>query len=253
MNILKAIALVVFMGFTTSIVMPEISEARPKHTETYKKKVKKKTYKKKYAKVRKNKRKQTTQTTQPRKVVAIAPTKNCFEYAGNSHAAFFACDQQRSNPTSVTTLNNSGNRNSTRPTKNVVAVASRYEGLHARKNRKKLTEILSKPFYNRIVDPTRIPWCAAFANAVLKEAGYSTTQSLLARSFLAYGAKTKSPAKGDIVVFRRGYGNVSGHVGFFMGYDPTSRYVMVLGGNQRKQVNVVYYPVSKVLGYRKIG
>lgn len=250
MNILKTIALVVFMGFTTSIVIPEISEARPKHTQTYKKKFKKKTYKKRYAKVRKIKRKQTTQ---PRKVVAIAPTKNCFENAGNSPAAFFACDQQRSNPTVVTTQNNSGNRNPIWPTKNVVAVASRYEGLHARKNRKKLTEILSKPFSNRIVDPTRIPWCAAFANAVLKEAGYNTTQSLLARSFLAYGAKTKSPTKGDIVVFRRGYGNVSGHVGFFMGYDPTSRYVMVLGGNQSKQVNVVYYPVSKVLGYRKIG
>ena len=127
--------------------------------------------------------------------------------------------------------------------KSPVAIARQYEGLHARRNRRQLRVLLK-------IDPVRIAWCAAFANAVLKKAGYDTTESLVARSFLIYGERTRRPQKGDIVVFSRG--RRGGHVGFFMGYDETGKYVLVLGGNQRKQVNVVRYPRRRVLGYRRI-
>ena len=125
-------------------------------------------------------------------------------------------------------------------------------GLNARSDRQKL----AKYFENKIemnVDPARIPWCAAWANAVLADTGFATTASLQARSFLSYGINTKEPQEGDIVVFSRGKNQWAGHVGFYMdrvtldGKD----YIAVLGGNQAKGVNIAYYPASRVLGYRK--
>ena len=132
--------------------------------------------------------------------------------------------------------------------KNHVAIARKYEGMSARRNRRTLRTVMK-------IDPMRIPWCAAFANAILKNAGHEGTGSLMARSFLSYGKKTWRPSKGDIVVFKRGRSRSSGHVGFYMGETVVRgvRYILVLGGNQRKAVNVAMYPKRKVLGYRRIG
>lgn len=131
--------------------------------------------------------------------------------------------------------------------KNHVVIARKYEGMSARRNRRTLRTVMK-------IDPMRIPWCAAFANAVLKKAGHEGTGSLMARSFLSYGKKTWRPSKGDIVVFKRGRSRRSGHVGFYMGETVVRgvRYILVLGGNQRKAVSVAMYPKRKVLGYRKI-
>jgi uncharacterized protein (TIGR02594 family) len=131
--------------------------------------------------------------------------------------------------------------------KNHVAIARKYEGMSARKHRRTLRTVMK-------IDPMRIPWCAAFANAVLKKAGHEGTGSLMARSFLSYGKKTWRPSKGDIVVFKRGRSRSSGHVGFYMGETIVHgvRYILVLGGNQRKAVSVAMYPKRKVLGYRRI-
>ena len=98
----------------------------------------------------------------------------------------------------------------------------------------------------------RIPWCAAFANAILNRSGYETTNSLMARSFLHWGTKTKDPRDGDIVVLKRGQSNATGHVGFFQGYEWFAgvQYVKVLGGNTDNAVQVGYFPISAVLGYR---
>ena len=132
--------------------------------------------------------------------------------------------------------------------KNHVVIARKYEGMSARRNRRTLRTVMK-------IDPMRIPWCAAFANAILKKAGHEGTGSLMARSFLSYGKKTWRPSKGDIVVFKRGRSRSSGHVGFYMGETVVRgvRYILVLGGNQRKAVNVAMYPKRKVLGYRRIG
>ena len=170
----------------------------------------------------------------------------------NSAASFFAADRAlMANLSSVKRGVVVKSVKKKRPSKSwfkkdPVAIARRYEGMNARRNRRILKTVLN-------VDPVRIPWCAAFANAMLARAGYEGTGSLMARSFLRYGTRTRSPQEGDIVVFSRG--RRGGHVGFYMGeeYRNGRKYILVLGGNQRKAVNVAYYPARRVLGYRKIG
>lgn len=139
-------------------------------------------------------------------------------------------------------------------TSDPVRIAREWEGLNTRKDRTDLTKLLSDGNDMR-VDPVRIPWCAAFANAVLSKAGYHGTGSLLARSFLGYGIATKYPREGDIAVFSRGRNKTAGHVGFYVGEETLDgvKYIKVLGGNQNKEVSVAYYPADKLLGYRKLG
>jgi uncharacterized protein (TIGR02594 family) len=134
-----------------------------------------------------------------------------------------------------------------------VRIAREWEGYNERKNRQDLIKLLSDG--NMKVDPTRIPWCAAFANAILNKAGYEGTGSLMARSFLGYGIPTTYPREGDIAVFSRGKSNQAGHVGFYVGEEIVDgvKYIKVLGGNQNKEVSVAYYPANKLLGYRKLG
>ena len=129
-----------------------------------------------------------------------------------------------------------------------ITVAKKYEGLHAHKDRATLRELMD-------IDPARIAWCAGFVNAILEKTGLSGTDSLQARSFLQWGTPTKNPKEGDVVVFSRGRSREAGHVGFYVGEEVVDgvRYILVLGGNQRKAVNVAYYPARQVLGYRTIG
>jgi uncharacterized protein (TIGR02594 family) len=132
----------------------------------------------------------------------------------------------------------------------VVMEAKKWEGKTAKKNRKELKELFAGT--DMPIDPARIPWCAAFANAILNRSGYETTNSLMARSFLHWGSKTKQPRDGDIVVLKRGHSNATGHVGFFQGYEWFGgvQYVKVLGGNTDNAVQIAYFPTSAVLGYR---
>jgi uncharacterized protein (TIGR02594 family) len=132
--------------------------------------------------------------------------------------------------------------------------AKRWEGKTAYGNRQELKAFLAHGNNNVPVDPARIPWCAAFANAILNREGYSTTGSLAARSFLTLSHKTKDPDIGDIVVLKRGRNNYSGHVGFFEGYEIHEgvKYVKVFGGNTDKAITTGWYPVTAVLGYRKV-
>lgn len=135
--------------------------------------------------------------------------------------------------------------------KEVVVEAKKWTGKHQKDNRKELQGLFADGKLPP-VDPVRIPWCAAFANAILSRSGYETTNSLMARSFLTWGVKTKNPKEGDIVVLARGNDGWSGHVGFFEGFEVVDgvKYVKVLGGNTEKSVQTGWYPVSKVLGYR---
>jgi uncharacterized protein (TIGR02594 family) len=132
--------------------------------------------------------------------------------------------------------------------------AKRWEGKTATGNRQELKALLSEGNNNKPVDPNKIPWCAAFANAILNREGYSTTGSLTARSFLTLVNKTKTPQLGDIVVTKRGKSNAAGHVGFFEGFEEVEgvKYVKVFGGNTAKAVTTGWFPVTAVLGYRKI-
>ena len=129
--------------------------------------------------------------------------------------------------------------------------AKQWEGMTASGNRWELKQLFTDNGVQPI-DPTRIPWCAAFANAILRREGYEGTNSLMARSFLSWGHKTIEPKEGDIVVVKRGRGNTYGHVGFFAGYEWYGgvKYVKVFGGNTGHSVQVGYFPAEKVLGYR---
>jgi uncharacterized protein (TIGR02594 family) len=139
----------------------------------------------------------------------------------------------------------------TEVTKEVVAEAKKWEGKHAKKDKQELKKLFVETGQGP-VDPVHIPWCAAFANAILRRTDVEGTDSLRARSFLTWGIKTKDPKEGDVVVLARGNDGWSGHVGFFMGYEwyEGVKYVKVLGGNTDKSVQVGLYPASKVIGYR---
>jgi uncharacterized protein (TIGR02594 family) len=121
----------------------------------------------------------------------------------------------------------------------IVADASRFIGMNERKHTNSLQKITK-------VNPRKTPWCAAFVNGILKRNGKKTTNSAAAASFKTYGKRVTKPIKGDIVVMR-------GHVGIFMGFVTKNgkRYVAVLGGNQSNSVKVSYYPVSRVVAYRR--
>lgn len=138
---------------------------------------------------------------------------------------------------------NSGARGS-----GTIAIADNYVGYSERRHRQQLMGLFNFAFNHR-VDPSRTPWCAAFANGVLKKSGRKTTGSLTAASFLGYGKKTRTPKQGDIVVLKPGSRY---HVGFYMGTVVKNgvRYVKVLGGNQSNQVKVTYYKASRVVAYR---
>jgi len=183
--------------------------------------------------------------TQPKRTDAFTNERGT---ADQTAASFFREDrlitQLLNNPFQLPTSIRRENNNP------VVAEAKKWEGKNARKDRKELKALFASS--NIPVDPVRIPWCAAFANAILNRSGYETTNSLMARSFLTWGIKTKEPQEGDIVVLKRGRSNTTGHVGFFQGYEWFSgvKYVKVLGGNTNDSIQIAYFPTSAVLGYR---
>lgn len=93
-----------------------------------------------------------------------------------------------------------------------------------------------------------VAWCAAFLGACLERAGYASTRSLLARSYLDWGSPIEAPRIGAIAVLSRGDDPGQGHVGFVVGVN--ARSVMLLGGNQTDAVNVQSFDIGRLLGLR---
>lgn len=120
-----------------------------------------------------------------------------------------------------------------------VGVAKTYQGLHEGKNLRSLMSLIK-------VNPRNTPWCAAFANAVLKKSGKKGSGSLTARSFLGWGRRVSSPVSGDVVILRTKFGY---HVGFFIGRKGGQ--VLVIGGNQSNSVKVTAYSARSVVQYRR--
>jgi uncharacterized protein (TIGR02594 family) len=90
------------------------------------------------------------------------------------------------------------------------------------------------------------PWCAAFVNWCLEEAGYEGTGHGLARKFIQWGVESE-PRLGAIIVVRyKGHkdlhtGSRNGfHVGFLV-HDFTHSF-RILGGNQRNRVSFRNFP-----------
>ena len=156
------------------------------------------------------------------------------------------CENLMSRDTAVTRIfiNNSN--------PSYVLYAASYVGLQERQDREQLRSLVG-------VDPVRIEWCAAFINAILERHSIPGSDSvsdtpLMARSFLNWGTSVEEPRRGDIVIFKRGNSSWQGHVAIYLGtVERNGRtYYRILGGNQNDSVNVIEYPVSALLGIRRI-
>jgi uncharacterized protein (TIGR02594 family) len=93
------------------------------------------------------------------------------------------------------------------------------------------------------------PWCSAFINWCMVQAGIKGTNSAAARSWLDWGIVLTVPIIGCIVILKRG-APPSGHVTLYAGADSDPAYIRCIGGNQSDQVKCSKYPVADVLGYR---
>lgn len=94
-------------------------------------------------------------------------------------------------------------------------------------------------------------WCSLFINYVAFKSGLPYTKKLNARSWLDIGTKVTTPKVGDVCVFWREHKDSwKGHVGLYLGEQGGN--INVLGGNQSNAVNVQQYPVSRLLGYRRL-
>ena len=91
------------------------------------------------------------------------------------------------------------------------------------------------------------PWCSAFVNWCIEQAGLKGTNSAWARSWLEWGREqgVGDSWVGCVCVLSREGG---GHVGFLVAYDDDR--VKLLGGNQGDAVSEVWLPMDRVLGYR---
>lgn len=93
-----------------------------------------------------------------------------------------------------------------------------------------------------------VPWCAAFAGAMLKRGGVAGTGSLMARSYLGWGETVSEPRPGAIAVLERGSDPAAGHVGFYVG--ETAGQIILLGGNQSDAVSVAAFDAKRLIAYR---
>lgn len=93
------------------------------------------------------------------------------------------------------------------------------------------------------------PWCSAFVNWCITQAGLQGTDSAWARSWLNWGqeADWNNLIPGAVVVLQRGEN--SGHVGFFVDTDAGGQ-IKLLGGNQGDRVCEAWFPQSRILRIR---
>lgn len=104
----------------------------------------------------------------------------------------------------------------------------------------------------RVTDDA-IPWCSAFANWCMREAGVRGTGKANARSWLSWGIPMIEPKIGCVCVFSRPPNPASGHVAFYAGEVARKGLpsdILVLGGNQGDQVRAAPYARARLLGYR---
>lgn len=134
--------------------------------------------------------------------------------------------------------------------------AKYYEGLSEIPGKKHNPTIVEwakslKPW----VSDDETPWCTTFVNVMLRETGFSGTGQLNARSFLDWGQPTYTPEPGNIVVlWRESPSSWKGHVAFFEKFETLNgtQGVRLFGGNQNNKVSSNWYPLSRVIGYRKV-
>ena len=92
------------------------------------------------------------------------------------------------------------------------------------------------------------PWCSAFVNWCMGQAGMAGTGRGNARSWLHWGTPIADCRLGAVAVFRRGQDRSRGHVAFYVG--DAGGQLLVLGGNQGNRVCVLGYDRGRLLGLR---
>lgn len=106
-----------------------------------------------------------------------------------------------------------------------------------------------------------IAWCSAFVNGMAWELGLPRSSSAAARSWLKIGTPiplAQAEPGFDVVILRRGEGAqpgpevvaAPGHVGFYGGIVGDA--VRVRGGNQANSVSDATFPMSRILGIRRL-
>lgn len=128
----------------------------------------------------------------------------------------------------------------------VYAIAQKEMGIHdvaGPENNPRILEYAKCTSLDASNDET--PWCSAFANWCLAQAGVKGTNSAWAKSFLGWGTKLDTPVKGCIAVFSRLQG---GHVAFFDHAEGDLIYC--LGGNQQDQVKISIFSKLHFIEYR---
>lgn len=106
-----------------------------------------------------------------------------------------------------------------------------------------------------------VAWCSAFMNGIAWELRLARSKSAAARSWLLVGTSkllNEAIVGFDVVVIKRGGGTqpgpevikAQGHVGLFAGIEGDR--VMLLAGNQGNAVSIASFPITDILGIRRI-
>ena len=99
-------------------------------------------------------------------------------------------------------------------------------------------------------DSEEIPWCSSFVCYCVEMAGFKSTRSKTARSWMKWGERVSKPEEGDIAVFLRGKKKGwQGHVAFYVKTE--GEYIVILGGNQANAVSLTRKHKKYLLGFRR--
>jgi uncharacterized protein (TIGR02594 family) len=112
---------------------------------------------------------------------------------------------------------------------NVLSVAERYLGTNPTKMRRL--------------------WCANFVGMIEKKVGRAGSGSNFARSYASYGKKVAKPQPGDIAVMARG--KRGGHVGYFVGWAPNGKAILISGNSRGGKVAKGQYAASRIYAWRR--
>jgi hypothetical protein len=102
--------------------------------------------------------------------------------------------------------------------------------------------------YNKDGRTGEYSWHTAFVNWSLSKAGITPLQTMSAFAYEKYGKKVDyhnplNLRKHDIVIFKSVVGLA--HIGFIQSYDPRTRIIGVLGGNQAGTVKITKFNYTK--------
>ena len=104
-----------------------------------------------------------------------------------------------------------------------------------------------------------VPWCSSWLNSIAWLLRLPRSKSAAARSWLSVGipvvALSEARVGYDVVILNRGGPQDAtkagpGHVGLFAGVEGS--HVILLAGNQGNAVSVASFPVSQILGIRRL-